>query len=441
VWNKKRTKGFFTSSQPKKPSKYKALVFFDNLGETTRMAHLRRRHAHEIYEKLLKLSPLIGIFGHRQVGKTTFLEQVCQAYRTFDDMETLKAAQQDSSRFLKGLRQFPAGIDESQMCVELFPALKEHVRKHKHPGQFVLSGSVRFYSRKAIRESLTGRIINVDMLPLVLTELADDDRATLPLRLITKTSFTSDWETSLGKKILNHRGKLINLYFNQGGLPGICFLRNERVRSERIREQLQLMLDRDLRLVHPSTIPYTQILNFVSQLTTMEGEAIQPTVLRRTTGITEVTQKKILFALENIFLIRQISIEGDRRGLSLYFEDQAEGQSLAEQKSDPLKQFEGLVYRNLRASFFYEMGLDFRVFQYRESPDVRIPFAIKTKEGCLGILPILEESPSRKHRRIAQKFLQRYSPANVLIVTKGFAETRILEPRMLQIPAERLLFE
>jgi hypothetical protein len=87
------------------------------------------------------------------------------------------------------------------------------------------------------------------------------------------------------------------------------------------------------------------------------------------------------------------------------------------------------------------MGLDFRVFQYRESPDVRIPFAIKTKEGCLGILPILEEAPSRKHRRIAHKFLQRYSPANVLIVTKGFAETRILEPRMLQIPAERLLFE
>ncbi len=135
------------------------------------MLHLRRRHAHVLYKKLLGFSPLIGIFGHRQVGKTTFLEQVCESYRSFDDISELKSASLDPEKFLQRLGKTPAGIDESQMCAELFPALKEFVRKHKRPGQIILSGSVRFYSRKAIRESLTGRIVNIDMLPLVLTEL------------------------------------------------------------------------------------------------------------------------------------------------------------------------------------------------------------------------------------------------------------------------------
>ncbi len=124
-----------------------------------------------------------------------------------------------------------------------------------------------------------------------------------------------------------------------------------------------------------------------------------------------------------------------------YFEDQAERMSLAEEKPAPLNQFEGMIYRNLRASFFYEMGMDFRFFQFRAKPDIRIPFAVKTKEGGLGILPSLEDSPSRLHKRIAHRFLQRYSPASVLIVTRGLSQTRVIEPRILQIPAERLLYE
>ena len=49
---------------------------------------------------------------------------------------------------------------------ELFPALKEFVRLHKKPGQFLLTGSVRFSSRKANGESLTGRIVTIKIPPL-----------------------------------------------------------------------------------------------------------------------------------------------------------------------------------------------------------------------------------------------------------------------------------
>ncbi len=123
------------------------------------------------------------------------------------------------------------------------------------------------------------------------------------------------------------------------------------------------------------------------------------------------------------------------------YEDQAEHVFLHEDAVDKLRAFEGLVYRNLRTSFNYELGMDFRFFQFRKRPDVRIPFCVKTREGCLGILPILEQNPTRAQLRMAHRFLEHYGMASVLIVTLGAAETKVLEPRILRIPAERLLFD
>ncbi len=300
---------------------------------------------------------------------------------------------------------------------------------------------MRFYNRKAIRESLTGRIVSVDLLPMVLTELCEQERSKLPLKLIERHTFSHAMETRISTALVKSRLKMLDLYLNAGGLPGICFIRNERLRNERLREQLLLILDRDVRLIYPTSIPYTQLLDFVKSLAHQEGDALRSTILRRVTGLAESTQKKILHALESVFLVRVLPIEGDRKGFCVYFEDQAEHLFLHEQKIDPLKAFEGLVYRNLRASFHYEMGLDFRFFQFRARPDVRIPFVVRTKSGSLGLLPILEESPSRKDLRMAHRFLQWNSPATVLIVTRGASETKVLEPRILQIPAERLLFE
>ena len=56
----------------------------------------------------------------------------------------------------------------------------------------------------------------------------------------------------------------------------------------------------------------------------MTEPAPQHQQLRRATGITPITQKKLLFALEATFIVRPVSIEGDFRGSALYFEDHAE---------------------------------------------------------------------------------------------------------------------
>lgn len=108
------------------------------------MAHERKRHLTALLANLSALSPLIGLLGHRQVGKTTLLEAISQHYVTFDDEQTLAAARVNPAAFLTALRSLGTALDECQLAEGLFPALKERVRKDRRPGQFYLAGSVRF---------------------------------------------------------------------------------------------------------------------------------------------------------------------------------------------------------------------------------------------------------------------------------------------------------
>ena len=101
------------------------------------------------------------------------LEKLGSSYSTLDRENTLLELEADTELFIQN-RPRPFAIDEAQLAPRLFPALKEQVRIQKGMGQFLLSGSVRFTSRKAIRESLTGRISFVELLPFTRSE-ADGD--------------------------------------------------------------------------------------------------------------------------------------------------------------------------------------------------------------------------------------------------------------------------
>src|SRR5258708_4144841 len=108
------------------------------------MPHERTRYVTELFKKSAAHSPLVGVLGHRQVGKTTFLNQVSQNYISLDDPNTLAKARVSSAEFIKEHAGLAVAIDECQLAPELFPALKEWVQLHKRPGQFFMSGSVRF---------------------------------------------------------------------------------------------------------------------------------------------------------------------------------------------------------------------------------------------------------------------------------------------------------
>ena len=88
------------------------------------MAHLRARHILDPFEQMLKFSRITGVIGHRQTGKSTFVEAHSNEYFTLDDKRTLEKAKNDPHGFIDSLKAKKSAIDECQLLPDLFPALK-----------------------------------------------------------------------------------------------------------------------------------------------------------------------------------------------------------------------------------------------------------------------------------------------------------------------------
>jgi len=405
------------------------------------MAHFRKRFILDKLEKTTAFSPITGVVGHRQVGKTTLLQHYSNHYYTLDDEDILNAAHESAKKFISSHRQHHTVIDECQLVPSLFPALKEAVRKSQKPGQYIISGSVRFTSRKAIRESLTGRIVNIELLPFTISEIQHlplPNICTSFIKMNQVAHWLSHHEYSINKSI--KLASEINLYLERGGLPNVCFVRNESIRRTRILEQLQTILDRDIRLVYPTTLSYSQIFDFVVALAQSEGEIIRFSEMENRIRITEMTQKKILTALEAVFLIRLIPCEGGRKGFSCIFEDQAESLMLTNAELPLEVQLYGLIYRHIRAEWAYAFGsASPRFFQFKTKAGVHIPLCLSSENSNLALILIEGQMPNRIEKAKAQSFFKHFSQSKALYLSRQRKKPEIIDNRSIVLPLTAIL--
>ena len=173
----------------------------------------------------------------------------------------------------------------------------------------------------------------------------------------------------------------VEQYVFNGGLPGTCFARDPSLRKAKIKDQLATIIDRDLRLIYETKVPFIQIIDYLRLLAINEGQPLNYSKFQRSCGLREEVQKNLLYALEAVFVLRQIPIEGRRSQPLIYFEDQAEMAYLSDSSFSQSQKMEGLIYRNVRAQFSYSLGQNIRYFQYLTRGKARIPFAVQSQEG------------------------------------------------------------
>ena len=273
---------------------------------------------------------------------------------------------------------------------------------------------------------------------MTLSELDGLELPSLVLKLLQMKKFSDLNILSIGEREYNRRTRLIQQYHVQGGLPGVCFIRNDKIRTQKIMDQIETILDRDLRQIHDTTLSLQELLRFLRHLALSDGSPIQYQTLRRLTGISPATQKKLLFALEATFILRQIPIEGSTNDSAIFFEDQAEAAILAQNQLSEEQQWAGLIYRNLREQLIYRYGENADFFQYRARGGIIIPYVMRIADASLAILPIRGE-PSRSNLGHVQSFLRRYANGKAVLVT-DVNKTRIIDERTLLISASQLLF-
>jgi predicted AAA+ superfamily ATPase len=320
------------------------------------------------------------------------------------------------------------------MAPELFPTLKEFVRVKKTPGQFLLSGSVRFTSKKSIQESLTGRILSVELLPITISEMAHQE---LP-KTLNKILNTGNVEKVLQSLEVDLKPaakleKEYKYYLSRGGLPGSCFINNDNLRNLKIRERLSTILDRDIRMIHSTNLSLNQLTDFLRFIANSQGEEFSYAAAQRNTQISPITQKKLLYSFESAYLIRRLPVEGGAKGHAYYLEDQGESYSLMDQNdlnSIELKQ--QLIYRNLRAQLYYDLGSSFRESFYLTRSGAKIPYVIEKNNFKIAVKYIFDK-PTRSDIATAESFLKKHDQSRVLLLS----ESKTLESfgnRIIQAP-------
>lgn len=401
------------------------------------MAHFRKRHAQPLLDQLLQYSPLVGVFGHRQCGKTTFVSHSQKHYVSLDDEDSLREAMESAKAFVLAHGGRRAVIDECQLAPPLFPALKEWVRDHPKPGQFILTGSVRFSSRKAIRESLTGRLVSLELYPMVLSELLERELPdSLPL-LLQATHFDHSCSTTL-KKPSRHEQVAWEKYLIQGGLPRLAFTRDDRNRQDLLESLLRLIVDRDLRMVVETRLSPETLFKLLRYIAAQAWEPYKYADARRVTGLSEVTQKKLLYGLESIFLVRRISIEG-QTGDTFLLEDQLEENTLTRGAQTSERKITGALYRNLRAQLGYRSGKSFECFSYRLRSGAWVPLVFRSGGRELGLIVYAGDEPTLGQRRSASRFLRDFPHGKIVFVSAHAKGAEVLEDRVLSCAAASLV--
>ena len=393
------------------------------------MPHLRTRYLEPILKNTLSASPIVGVVGQRQTGKTTLLEKISSDYVTLDNPEDLENALKNPKLLISD-RKAPFGIDECQESPPLFPILKEWVRVHKNPGQFILSGSVRFSSIEEIRESLTGRMIDIELLPFCVTEAHG-----LPLFNIKRLTTSKNPLERLSENPLASPKKvhLFEDYLKKGGLPGICFIRSNSIRIRKLRSHIKTILDRDLRQVTSTLLDYLTLKTFLEEVALQQGEVFDLAKACRGARISPNSGKKLLSGLESVFLIRSIRKEGDTQGRLVYLEDQGMATFLLQERGIVLRkaqQFRAsdwnrFLFPQLFAQLNYQNGSAFEFFSYRTRGGALIDFVVQLDGHYQGYSIGFAEKATHHQMRSAESFLKKQKNAKVILLHMGSSFRKI----------------
>jgi predicted AAA+ superfamily ATPase len=398
------------------------------------MAHTRDRHIASVFKSILAHSPIVGLFGHRQVGKTTWISNVSKSYVTLDQLSEVSLLRSNPESYLLN-RLHPFAIDEAQTEPSLFPALKEAVRKNSKPGQFIITGSVRFSSRKQIRESLTGRIISWEMIPMDLAELHSFGLSDRLIRIANSKSLEHEL---VPRHPLTQKD--YTQYLKFGGLPGLFSIRNEVARNQKMELQIETLLERDLRMIVDTKISYDSLRRLITELANQQLEPFEIYPLARRTQISVPTLMGLMRALEAIYLIRWIPSIGSSRKKSYIFEDQGEATYLQTNPVHPLHDFIRFLYANLRTQWHYQNKVKATISQMRSRSGQWIPWVIQgLGKSEIALLPTLESAPNRATMGAASAFLRRFPQGKVLIVHHDFSVDRMIHPQIRFIPWNKLV--
>ena len=175
------------------------------------------KYIHRAIEDIVKESAnnfkAVLVTGARQTGKSTLLKHLYPEIKeiSFDDPFAEEQAKNNPDMFMM-LNEPPVFLDEIQYVPSLFRYIKMSCDKSNDKGLFFLSGSQPFKLMDMVSDSLAGRIAIIEMTPLSLREIMNDE---------FKTPFLPTLEYIQERNISVKKPDNIWKIIHRGGYPEI----------------------------------------------------------------------------------------------------------------------------------------------------------------------------------------------------------------------------
>lgn len=257
-----------------------------------------QRWVHAHVRELLQIFPVVFLQGARQVGKTTFAQQmisegVLHHYFTMDDPTVLASASQDPVGFVANL-PVPTVVDEVQRVPQLLPVLKMRLDTQRQPGMFLLTGSANPFTLPKVSESLVGRMVVVTLYPLSQGEIVGHQEQWLRQLFAGQVDLVSDSEPD------NILSSIV-----RGGFPTAVGLSDSSARSEWFQAYLTTLISRDLREV-ADIERVVELPRVLQLLASLSGRLLNVASLSRETGIPQTTLQRYLAYFQTLFLLMRV---------------------------------------------------------------------------------------------------------------------------------------
>lgn len=226
----------------------------------------------------LAWSPIVGLIGSRQVGKTTLVKhlqaQIAKPTLYLDlELQEDWFKLQDAQSYLSGHADKCVIIDEIQVRPELFALLRALVDQKREPARFILLGSAAPHIVKLNTETLAGRIAYHELPPFSLSEI--------------RNRFSQE------------------THWIRGGFPGSLLASEAFISRKWLDDFTETFIHRDLSRLG-FDVPAGLLRNMLSMLAHLHGSMFNASGLAASLGITQPTVNKYIALLEGSFLIRRL---------------------------------------------------------------------------------------------------------------------------------------
>lgn len=359
------------------------------------------------FDKITKVYPVIALVGARQSGKTTFLKEQAENFKSnyllFDDPDIKELFDEDIKKFE---RQNVEGheisvLDEVQYCKDAGKKLKYLADNNK---KIWITSSSEMLLSKDVLSYLVGRVSIIKLYPFSIIEF-------LELKKLKEFS-----QLALKRALWEH--------MTFGGYPKVVLTEDIELKKTILKDLYDTMVLKDIARTF-SIEDISSLESFARYLAINTGNLISYENLSKDIKISFQTLKKYLNAMEKSYLISKIQpfYRNKTKELvkqpKIYFVDTGLRNLIARSFT---QEPEGNLFENYVFSELLKMG--FYPKYWRTKSKMEVDFIIEKDSGIIPI-EVKLNAPPEKIERNMRAFIEEYKPKTAVIVSYNSKKTEV----------------